>query len=108
MRHPAQRRYPAEIRQRAVRMVQELRREDPADHGVIARVARQLDVGAESLRTWVLWRILHITQYGEPGILGYPSDRTRPGQDRRQGRPAAARSRLGGCPRPMGVNAGRI
>lgn len=52
-RHPAQRRYPSEIKQRAVRMVQELRREDPADHTVIARVARQLDVGAESLRGWV-------------------------------------------------------
>jgi hypothetical protein len=36
-----------------VRMVGELRRQDPADHGVIARVARQLDVGAESLRQWV-------------------------------------------------------
>jgi len=34
-------------------MVQELRRQDPADHGVITRVARQLDVGVESLRTWV-------------------------------------------------------
>ncbi len=51
--HPTQRRYPSEIRQRAVRMVQELRREDPADHTVIARVARQLDVGTESLRSWV-------------------------------------------------------
>jgi len=51
--HPAQRRYPSEIKERAVRMVQELRREDPADHTVIARVARQLDVGQESLRNWV-------------------------------------------------------
>jgi len=51
--HPAQRRYPAEIKERAVRLVQELRREDPADHTVIARVARQLGVGQESLRTWV-------------------------------------------------------
>lgn len=51
--HPAQRRYPPEMRERAVRMVHELRREDPADQGVISRVARQLDVGKESLRTWV-------------------------------------------------------
>ena len=50
---PAQRRYPPEIKERAVRMVQELRREDPGDQGVISRVARQLDVGVESLRTWV-------------------------------------------------------
>jgi transposase len=50
---PSQRRYPPELRERAVRMVLELRRQDPADHTVISRVARQLGVGAESLRTWV-------------------------------------------------------
>lgn len=50
---PSQRRYPAEMKERAVRMVAELRREDPGDQGVIAREARQLDVGAESLRSWV-------------------------------------------------------
>jgi len=51
--HPTQRRYPPEIKERAVRMVQELRREDPADQNVLSRVARQLDVGLESLRSWV-------------------------------------------------------
>ena len=51
--HPAQRRYPPELKERAVRMVHQLRREDPADQGVITRVARQLNVGVESLRTWV-------------------------------------------------------
>ncbi len=50
---PSQRRYPPKIKERAVRMVQELQREDPADHTVLSRVARQLDVGVESLRTWV-------------------------------------------------------
>lgn len=50
---PSQRRYPPEIKERAVRMVLELKREDPADHNVISRVARQLDIGTESLRTWV-------------------------------------------------------
>ena len=34
-------------------MVLDLKRADPADHGVITRVARQLGVGVESLRTWV-------------------------------------------------------
>jgi transposase-like protein len=34
-------------------MVMDLRREDPGDSGVISRVARQLGVGPESLRTWV-------------------------------------------------------
>src|SRR3974390_1116614 len=46
-KNPAQRRYPPEIKERAVRMVFQLRREDPADQSVLARVARQLDVGLE-------------------------------------------------------------
>ena len=49
----SQKRYPTEIKERAVKMVLELRREDPDDHGVINRVARQLGVGSESLRGWV-------------------------------------------------------
>lgn len=49
----SQKRYPEELKDRAVRMVHELRRGDPADHSVISRVARQLGVGVESLRTWV-------------------------------------------------------
>jgi transposase len=51
--HRAQRRYPPELKERAVRMVHELRRQDPGDTGVLSRVARQLGVGVESLRTWV-------------------------------------------------------
>jgi len=50
---PPSKRYPAELKERAVRMVRDLRREDPGDHGVIARVSRQLGVGTESLRLWV-------------------------------------------------------
>ena len=50
---PSQKRYPKELKDRAVRMVAELRREDPADTSVMPRVARQLGVGAESLRQWV-------------------------------------------------------
>lgn len=46
-------RYPQELKDRAVRMVRELRAADPNDHGVIGRVARQLGVGVESLRLWV-------------------------------------------------------
>ena len=46
-------RYPAEVKDRAVRMVKELRSQDPADNSVISRVARQLGVGTESLRQWV-------------------------------------------------------
>jgi transposase-like protein len=38
-------RYPLEPKERAVRMVKELRQQDPADKAVISRVARQLGVG---------------------------------------------------------------
>lgn len=51
--NPSQKRYPSELKERGVRMVLDLRRADPADTGVVARVARQLGVGVESLRTWV-------------------------------------------------------
>ncbi len=47
------RRYPPELKERAVRMVGELRQADPSDQGVISRVARQLGIGKESLRAWV-------------------------------------------------------
>src|SRR6516165_2852520 len=46
-------RYPDELRERAVRMVQEVRRETGESHGVITRVAKELGVGTESLRQWV-------------------------------------------------------
>ncbi len=52
-RNPSQRRYPPELKERAVRIVQQLREEDAADHGIITRIARQLGVGTESLRLWV-------------------------------------------------------
>jgi transposase len=51
--HPSSKRYPPELKERAVRMVLDLQHQDPGDHGVIGRVARQLGVGTESLRTWV-------------------------------------------------------
>ena len=51
--HPTARRYPTEIRERAVRMVQETIERDGNDQGVVSRVARQLGVGPESLRHWV-------------------------------------------------------
>jgi transposase len=47
------RRYSVEFRQRAVRMVYQLREETGEDVGAIQRVAGQLGCGVESLRTWV-------------------------------------------------------
>jgi transposase len=53
-KHPAQRRYPPELRERAVRMVQDQIVEQGGERfGVITRVARQLGIGTESLRNWV-------------------------------------------------------
>jgi transposase len=52
-KHPAQRRYPPELRERAVRMVLETAEQNGDRHGVVTRVARQLGVGTESLRGWV-------------------------------------------------------
>jgi transposase len=51
--HPSQRRYPPELRERAVRMVLETIEQTGERFGVITRVARQLGVGTESLRGWV-------------------------------------------------------
>lgn len=48
-----QRRYSPELKERAVRLVQQLRAETGERHGAVKRVADQLDVGVESLRTWV-------------------------------------------------------
>jgi transposase len=51
--HPSQRRYPPELRERAVRMVLETIEQTGERVGVITRVARRLGIGSESLRTWV-------------------------------------------------------
>jgi transposase len=51
--HSSQKRYPPELRERAVRMVQETIEQTGERFGVITRVARQLGIGAESLRSWV-------------------------------------------------------
>lgn len=45
--------YPDELRERAVRMVLEVREQTGEKHGVIARVAGELGIGAQSLRNWV-------------------------------------------------------
>ncbi len=51
--HPTQRRYPPELRERAVRMVLETASERGERFGAVTRVAGQLGIGAESLRKWV-------------------------------------------------------
>jgi transposase len=51
--HQVQRRYPAEIRERAVRLVFETAAEQGEWHGAVGKVAKQLGIGPESLRHWV-------------------------------------------------------
>ncbi len=49
-----QRRYPPELRERAVRMVKEaITQAGGQRHGVVTRVAIQLGLGSETLRAWV-------------------------------------------------------
>jgi transposase len=50
---PAQRKYPEELRERAVKMVSEIRAREGTGRGEVARVARQLGVHRETLRLWV-------------------------------------------------------
>ena len=50
---PFARRYPEELRERAVRMVQETIAQGSDNQGVVSRIARQLGVGHETLRRWV-------------------------------------------------------
>jgi transposase len=50
---PAQKKYPDELRERAVKMVLEIREREGKGRGEIARVAGQLGVHREALRSWV-------------------------------------------------------
>jgi len=50
---PAPKKYPDEVRERAVRMVLEIREESGQRQGAIARVADRLGVNRETLRNWV-------------------------------------------------------
>ncbi len=49
----SQRRYPSELKERAVRLVFDVRGESESKRGAIARIADQLDINRETLRNWV-------------------------------------------------------
>lgn len=50
---PAPRKYPDELRERATRMTVEARRDPATAPGAIQRIADQLGIHPEALRTWV-------------------------------------------------------
>jgi transposase len=47
------RRYPPEMRERALRLIEEITHREGESHGVSARVASQLGIGKEAVRKWV-------------------------------------------------------
>ena len=46
-------RYTVQQKEQAIRLVRQAREEQGNDRGVVARVARQLGIGVESVRGWV-------------------------------------------------------
>ena len=66
-KHPSSRRYPPEVKDRAVQLVRTtINQQNGERFGVVSRIARQLDIGAETLRTWV--RQAEIDDGDRPGL----------------------------------------
>ncbi|NRN62836.1 Transposase [Kibdelosporangium sp. 4NS15] len=62
---PAPKKYPDDLRRRAVRLVFDTRRARGNSYGVIAEVATRLGIGDQSLRTWVRHAEIHGESPGE-------------------------------------------
>jgi transposase len=59
--------YPRELRERAVRMVAEVRADYPSENAAMTAVAQMLGVGSpETIRTWI--RRLQIDAGNRPGV----------------------------------------
>ena len=68
------RKYPPEMRERAIRLVAETIAEAGGDrHGAVTKVARQLGIGVESLRTWL--RQAEIDAGQRPGLTSEERER---------------------------------
>ena len=68
-------RYPQELRERAVRMVQEHRGEYPSEWAAITSIAGKLGVGTEALRLWL--RREQVDQRQRPGLTSDERHRLR-------------------------------
>ena len=72
----SQRRYPPELRERAVRMVAEVRGDHDSEWAAIAKVAELLGIGtAETLRKWV--RRAEVDAGQRPGVTSEESEELR-------------------------------
>jgi len=65
-KHGSGHRHPPELRERAVRMVEETIKQTGQTHGVVTRVAVQLGLGSETVRHWV--KQAEIDNGQRPGI----------------------------------------
>ena len=70
---PTTRRYSEAEKERAVRAVRQLRKELGTEHGTIKRVADQLGIGVESLRSWV--KQSEIDAGAKPGLSSEDAER---------------------------------
>ncbi len=68
-------RYPQEVRERAVRMVQEHRNEYPSEWAAVTSIAGKLGVGTEALRLWL--RRAEVDQRQRPGVTTAERERIR-------------------------------
>lgn len=70
---PAPRKYPEELKQRAVRLVLEAQSDPDTARGAVRRIADQLGVGYETLRGWV--RTAQIDAGTRPGTTSADQQR---------------------------------
>ena len=68
-------RYPPELRERAIRLVREHRREHPSEWAAIQSIAGKLGMTAETLRVWV--RRDEVDHGKRPGVTSAERDRIR-------------------------------
>jgi transposase len=66
-------RYPAELRERAVRMVVEHRKEHPSEWAAICSIAEKCGVKPESLRLWL--RRAEVDSGQRPGLASQQQER---------------------------------